>query len=162
MHQMIEVDNKNLIISATKIINESFFTVANEFNFTRENAPTFPAYILTENIEWQIKNGMKLFLYEENERFIGCVGISYRNESYLYKVERLAVIPDFRHKGIGKILMNFIEEKVKNLNGQRIIAEIVNENTRLKQWYLRHGYSELRIDKYDHLPFTVGVLEKRL
>lgn len=157
-----EVISQNEIELVTKIINEAFLTVAHEFNFTQENAPTFPAYITAARIENQIQCGLKLFIYKDNEINVGCIGVSYSKESNCFKAERLAVIPEYRHRGIGKKLMNFIEEKVKKERGNSVIVEIVNENVNLKDWYIRNNFSEVKIEKYDHLPFTVSVLEKKL
>ncbi len=162
MYRMTEVITADKIELATKIINQAFLTVANEFGFTQDNAPTFPAYITTEKIENQVRSGLKLFIYEENEKCIGCIGISYTKESDCFKAERLAVIPEYRQKGIGKKMMEYIEEKVKEEHGKSILVEIVNENVKLKDWYTRNNFSEVRIEKYDHLPFTVSVLEKKL
>jgi N-acetylglutamate synthase-like GNAT family acetyltransferase len=157
-----EVISENEIELATKIINKSFLTVALEFNFTQENAPTFPAYITAATIENQIQCGLKLFIYEDNGIGVGCIGVSYSNESNSFKAERLAVIPEYRHRGIGQKMMDFIEKKVKEECGSSVFVEIVNENIKLKEWYIRNNFSEVRIEKYDHLPFTVSVLEKKL
>jgi ribosomal protein S18 acetylase RimI-like enzyme len=157
-----EVTSSNEIELATKIINEAFLTVAHEFNFTKEKVPTFPAYITSATIENQILGGLILFIYEENGISVGCIGVSYSKESDYFKAERFAVIPEYRHRGIGKKLMDFIEKKVNQEHGKSIIVEIVNENQRLKDWYIRNEFTEVRIDKYDHLPFMVSVLEKKL
>jgi ribosomal protein S18 acetylase RimI-like enzyme len=157
-----KVTSQNEIELATKIINEAFLTVAHEFNFTQENAPTFPAYITSATIVNQTQCGLKLFIYEDNGINVGCIGVSYSKESNYFKAERLAVVPEHRHKGIGKKMMDFIEEKVKQEHGNSVFVEIVNENIKLKDWYIRNNFSEVRIEKYDHLPFTVSVLEKKL
>jgi diamine N-acetyltransferase len=39
---------------------------------------------------------------------------------------------------------------------------IIDEHTVLKQWYRKLGFTEVNRKKYDHLPFTVCSMEKRL
>lgn len=161
-HRIIEVETAEQIAVVTGIINRSFQTVADEFLFTKETVPGFPAYISIEKISGQIRDGLNMYLYEEGDRNVGCIGICFSDGANGCKVERLAVIPEFRHRGIGKKLMEFIENKAKLMNEETLQLEIVHENSILKNWYSANGFVELRIDTYDHLPFKVGVLEKKL
>ena len=148
-------------IIITKIINDSFITVAYEYGYTKENAPTFSAFINNSKIEEQIKDGLKIYVYKFENKNIGCVGFSFcENRKYL--IERLAVLPEYRHKNIGRKLMEFIENKIKEIGGKISEVHIVNNNIKLKKWYKTLGYKEERIVEYKHLPFKVGILDKIL
>lgn len=146
---------------AVVLINNAFSTVARQFGFTRETVPSFPAFIDSSVIRRQVENGLHLYAYKNNDRFIGSVGYKKNGEDY-YLVERLAVDPAYRHNGTGTSLMNFISSKIAECGGRIIEVQIVNENVPLRTWYLEQGFSEVRVDTYTHLPFTIGVLQKEL
>lgn len=160
------ISNPKELATALDIIKRSFSTVAREFNFTQEIAPAFPAWISGEIINAQIAAGLRLFMFEKNFKAIGCIGVSSCPDSDLFKdlfkIERLAVLPEFRHLGIGKSLMDFAIKEIHKSQGKAAQVEIVNENTRLKKWYIDLGFKEIRIDRYENLPFTVGILHKTL
>jgi len=146
----------------TQVINQSFQTVAEEFGFTRQNAPTFPAFIEPEIIENQIHEGLSLYCFIVDDIFVGSIGTSDLKDNDTFKIERLAVLPGYRHQGIGKRLMDYAYQKITKNSGKIAQVEIVNENTKLKSWYTDNGFYELRIDNYKQLPFTVCVLTKEL
>jgi len=161
LNNIMTATTKEEIEIALKIINKSFSTVAKDFGFTKDNTPLFPAFITNEILGNQIVNGLRLFLYQESEKLVGCIGIKQPGIKN-YKIERLAVLPEFRHKKIGYQLMKYAIEKIKEEKGKTVEVEIVNENTILKEWYKKLGFIEKRIDHYDGLLFSVGVLEKEV
>lgn len=77
-------------------------------------------------------------------------------------MEKLAVLPEHRHKGYGKKLMGFVFEQVKMSKGERISIGIINESTVLKNWYIENGFAETGTKKFEHLSFTVCFMEKSL
>jgi N-acetylglutamate synthase-like GNAT family acetyltransferase len=145
----------------TEIINVSFMTVANEYGLTKENAPTFPAFIEQNVIENDIKNGLKIFGYKKNNKIIGCAGYTKHTDE-IYKIKRLAVLPKYRHRGIGKNLLQNIERKIRMADGKIAEVHIVNENEQLKKWYTKKKYEEIRIEKINGLPFEVCIMQKRI
>ena len=80
----------------------------------------------------------------------------------MYFIERLATLPEYRHKGIGKILMEYIEKKIKENNGKIIEIHVVDENKRLIEWYKKLNYKEIRVDEIKTLPFNSYVMNKIL
>ena len=158
MEGKIEENNDSTII--TEIVNKSFITVANEFDYTIKNAPMFPAFIKKDIIEKQILKGLKMYVYKVGNKIIGSIGYSFKNNKYT--IERLSVLPEYRHKNIGKTLMVIIENKIKEKNGLSVKVEIVNNNIRLKEWYKKLGYKEVEVQEFNHLPFKVGIMEKEI
>lgn len=72
-------------------------------------------------------------------------------------------MPDYRHLGIGKELVNFaVDYCKKTLDSNKIKIGIVEENTVLKEWYKALGFVHTGTRKYEHLPFTVGFMELKL
>jgi ribosomal protein S18 acetylase RimI-like enzyme len=157
MNNIVSINDVSII---TEVVNNSFITVAKEFCFTKENAPTFPAFIGEDRIESDLNRGLIMYGYSFKNKIIGCVGYSIRNGNYL--IERLAVLPEFRHKNIGKKLMKYAEQKIIENNGTLIEINIVNENKKLKDWYRGIGYKEIEIKEYEDLPFKVGILMKEI
>ncbi len=80
----------------------------------------------------------------------------------LFYLEKLAVLPAVRHQVYGRSLMDFSCEYVKKVNGETISIGIINENIRLKQWYVDYGFKEIELKRFSHLPFTVCILEKQV
>ena len=74
-----------------------------------------------------------MYGYKINDNIIGCVGYSYYKEN-IYFIERLATLPEYRHLGIGKKLMEYAENKIKDL-GKIVEIHVVDKNIILKEWY---------------------------
>ena len=135
MENIMEIKDSKII---TEILNKAFITVALQFNYTKENASKFPAFIESNIIENGLNNGLKMYGYYLNNQIIGCVGYSFYKDN-MYFIERLATLPEYRHKGIGKILMEYVENIIKKNNGKIIEIHVVDENKRLIDWYKKLG-----------------------
>ena len=44
----------------------------------------------------------------------------------------------------------------------KIAISIVEENKKLKEWYIKFGFTPVYTRKYDFFPFTCGYMEKIL
>ncbi|MEW9124594.1 MAG: GNAT family N-acetyltransferase [Thermotaleaceae bacterium] len=144
------------------IIRESFLTVAIESNLTRETAPSNPAFIELEDLIRMRDKGIEMFAVFEDQVQIGFVGVEKASEDGTYYMEKLSVLPFFRHRGYGKVMIDFIFEHVKNCGGEKIGIGIINENTVLKNWYSMYGFIETGLKKFAHLPFIVYFMEKQV
>lgn len=143
-----------------KVIRNSFITVANEFNITRENAPTNPAFLGSDSLMKMKEKGIEMYAAYAGGKCIGFVAIEKGNDNRFY-MERLAVLPEYRHKGYGEQLVSFVIDLVKNHYGDRISIGIINENRKLKEWYKKLGFIETGIKVFDHLPFEVCFMERQ-
>lgn len=141
------------------VVRNSFKTVADEFHLTKENAPTNPAFLGSDSLEKMRDQGAVLFGAFENGTCIGFVAAQKANEGTFY-MERLAVLPEFRHKQIGRKLMDTVFDYVTENGGKKVSIGIINENTRLKNWYSQYGFVEKGLKHFDHLPFGVCFMEK--
>jgi ribosomal protein S18 acetylase RimI-like enzyme len=74
----------------------------------------------------------------------------------------VAILPEYRHFGYGKALLDFFKDKIKELGGNKITIGIVEENTVLKEWYTTNGFVHTGIKQFEHLQFTVGYMESSL
>lgn len=128
---------------------------------TPANAPTNPAFITFDRFEESLRKGAKFFGFFEDEEIAGCVAIEKsRHDESTYFIERLAVLPAYRHRGIGKLLLDFAFMKVNELGGKEISIGIIDENERLKKWYSRYGFIETGAQKNPGFQFTVCFMKK--
>ncbi len=126
-----EITNDSEMEDSIKVIKGSFITVAKEFNINEENCSTNPAFITFEKLKASKEKGVKLFGLFQNNKQIGFVAIEKASDA-LYYMERLAVLPEHRHKGHGKELMNFAFDYARREKGKRISIAIIDENSILK------------------------------
>jgi ribosomal protein S18 acetylase RimI-like enzyme len=163
MENIAELNDSKIIAN---ILNKAFLAFAREFNFTKENAPNHLAFINSDGVEAWLNNGLKMYGYKMKDRIIGCAGYSYYNDK-LYVIERLAVLPEYRNLGVGKKMMKFIENRIKNIGGRIAEIHVTDKNTVLREWYKKQGYVEIRIEEVHipgmaALPFKACVMNKEL
>ena len=144
------------------IIQQANLPVAQAFKLTMQNAPTNPAFIT----EFFFFEGMELkkhsyFGYFVGEKIVGCIAVQPISD-FSYGLERLAVLPEYQQKGYGGLLVKFGEETIKSRGGKKIAIGIIFEHKNLLTWYQKQGFILTGTKKFDHLPFTVGFMEKEL
>lgn len=147
-----------------RLLNEAFGTVAGEFGLTRENSPTNNAFITGDDLKSQFTAHREFYIYLVNQGCpAGFIALE-RSVSRLgtFYLEKLAVVPAYRHSGIGLRLMDFALNRIKELGGKRISIGLIDSNSRLKAWYHKQGYREFEVKKLPHLPFDVCMMEKEI
>lgn len=144
-----------------EVIRKSFQTVAVEFKITFENNPSNGAFITGERLRQDYNKGIMMFGLEDEGQLIGFVAIEQKNDD-IYYIEKLAVLPEQRHKGLGKRLLDFAKEKVKALGGKTISIAIIEQNTQLKDWYQENGFVSIGTQQFSHLNFIVGFMEFKI
>lgn len=157
------IDKIKDIDAAVNVLRLANATVAADLGFSQENAPTNPAFIDAGMLREQITQDREFFVLEETEKIIGTVALEKSNkEEGVFYIERLAVLPENRHNGYGKMLMDYVMERAIEKSGNKVSIGIINENTILKQWYNSLGFNETGTRKFEHLLFTICFLEKEL
>ena len=140
------------------IIRKSFATVAEEFGWTQEVAPTFTAYITDEKLRDKCTEDCTLFGLFVEEMPVGFVSLTDQGAG-IFELQHLSVLPEWRHCGYGKLLLDHCKACVKAAGGNKITLSLVEENTRLKTWYLAHGFTRTGTKKFPWHPFTVGFMQ---
>lgn len=144
-----------------QVIRESFETVALEFGITEENCPTHPAFITPISLDEMLRSGIELhglFIYGCQ---VGAVTIENVGGNAYY-LGKLAILPDFRRRGLGDILVRFAIDNVKARGATLLKLAAVDKATRLKNWYKGFGFVEMGTKKFDHMPFRVCFMQKGL
>ena len=145
---------------AAELIRKSFSTVAKEFGLTAQNCPTHTSFITTEDIQKHFEWGWLMYGFYEDNQIVGHISISKSQETDgAYEPHNLAVLPEYRHKGYGKQLLDFCKAKAKDLGGTKLHIGIIEENTVLKNWYAANGFIHTGTKRFPQFPFIVGFME---
>jgi len=145
-----------------EVIRRSHLTVAKEFNITEQNAHCNPAFIKKNVLlEKAREKEIEFFGYYEENKLVGCYALE-NAENGVYYLERLSVLPEERHRGLGEKLVWDSFKRVKHKGGVKVSIAIINEHTVLKEWYKAMGFIETGIKTFPHLPFDVCFLEYKL
>ena len=155
---IIRVESKEQLDICLDIVHKSFQTVADEMILTKDNCSSYTAFMPIEKLISQFENNTPMLLYQYNGCFAGYFSLSINDDSV--ELNNLAVLPEYRHLGIGKELVDYSITYSKNILGaNKIKIGIVEENTILKEWYEKIGFVHTGTQKFEHLPFTVGFME---
>ena len=141
------------------IVRRSFSTVAQEFGL--EDCQGFSSNRTNEDFAKKLKDGYHPFGAFIGEKIIGFVSLDDIGEG-VYELEKLSVLPEYRNFGYGKMLVDFCKRKAKELGGRKIIIKFMDEDKRLKDWYLGCGFIQVNAVKHNHMPYTVGYMEYML
>lgn len=142
-------------------IRKSFRNVAQRFGLTQENAPLHPSNCTENWIRADMNRGVTYFVAENENQITGCVACEMANPEICY-LERLAVLPGHRQRGLGKALVNHVLSKAKELGATCVSIGIIAEHTELKEWYRKIGFVEEESKKFLHLPFNITFMSYKL
>jgi ribosomal protein S18 acetylase RimI-like enzyme len=100
-----------------------------------------------ENIKNQINNGKTIFLIAEaNNAIVGCVlGTHDGRKGW---INRLAVDPELRHRGVASRLIKEVERTFNKLGLEVIACLIEKDNIISKNIFKRLGYEYYPVDYY--------------
>lgn len=148
------------IPESVDVIRTAFKTVADEFGFTAENAPYFTAFATDYD---RLKNQLveekrPMYVYLLNGKIVGYYSLAIQNDKEV-ELNNLAVLPEYRHRGIGKKMIQYLFEDAKSKGFDKIKIGIVEENKVLRKWYESLGFIHIGTKKFDFFPFTCGYME---
>ena len=147
------------VSTISAVIRKSFRDVALRFGLTLENCPTHPSHCTSQWIHNALDKGIRFFLVEDNSSPRGCVAAEDAGDRIMY-LERLAVLPAYRHRGIGRQLAEHVFQ-VANAGGfRRIEIAIIAGHWELEAWYAQLGFAYLRTATFNHLPFDVTFMAR--
>ena len=161
---MIKEIDKSKISECVNVIRKSFQTVADEFGFTKENAPFHTTFATTEEkLINQLENEHRVMVayFDEDGKILGYYSLSFL-EKHECELNNLCVLPEFRHKKIGEALLEDAVIRAKSNDCTKMKISIVEENKVLRCWYEAHSFIHTHTEKYDFFPFTCGYMEREL
>jgi diamine N-acetyltransferase len=160
---IVPVSSADKLPRCANLIRQAFETVAFDFHLTSENCPSHPSFINVEKLTEMFYKGAYMFEWIDGEISMGFVAIEQSDltKPWWY-IEKLAVHPDYRHRGIGEKLMQFAICEIEKRGGTSISIALIDEQTILKNWYSQLGFKWTASKKFDHLPFGVCFMEFNL
>jgi N-acetylglutamate synthase-like GNAT family acetyltransferase len=147
--------------TAARILRRAFATVAKRFGLTKENCPRSPAFATRRRVREEMQRGVRYYLLEVAAEARGCVALEHARREVVY-LERLGVLPEHGAKGYGKALVHHVLAQATSLGARRVEIGIIAADTHLKNWYGQFGFEETGTKTFDHLPFVVGFLARKL
>jgi ribosomal protein S18 acetylase RimI-like enzyme len=107
---------------------------------------------LTYEQEFQLINGLRqhptaiTLLAQHNNILCGMV-VAFQNFSTftthpMINIHDIIVLPKYRGKGIGKLLLNTLIDKAVQLNCSRITLEVRHDNINAQQLYKKLGFKD--------------------
>ena len=156
-----EVTSDHGLREAARVIRASFRTVADEFGLTERNCPAHPAFITDDRLRQMVAEGLRLFALYDADEIAGLVGTK-PIDGNRHTLEKLCVLPEHRCHGHGRRLVDFVCEAVKAAGGQTVEIGTIDENEALKRWYADQGFVATATKRFEHFPFAVCLMEKRV
>ena len=156
---MIRKVSREDLPECVRVIRRSHQTVADEFGFTKENAPRYVAFATDENrLLWHMEQEHRLmFLDEENGVIRGYYSLLLKPDGEC-ELGNLSVLPGYRHQGLGAALFRHAIGVAREHQCSIMRWSIVEENRMLREWYERNGAVHTGTEKYDFFPFTCGYM----
>lgn len=99
--------------------------------------------VLVERLEEMMKNNYQCVGVYDNGNLIGICGIWILTKFYIGKhlePDNVIIHPEYRNKGIGELMMKWIEEYAEKLNCNAIELNAYIENTRGVEFWKKNGF----------------------
>ena len=139
------------------LIRRAFIDVAQRFDLTVENAPRHPSNCQGGWITEAMDKGVRFWgLYEDGD-LCGCVGLEQAGDGVCY-LERLAVLPELRRRGLGRALVDHVLGAARGLGSRRVEIGLIADQEELIAWYGGFGFQNNGRRRFDHLPFEVAFM----
>jgi GNAT superfamily N-acetyltransferase len=142
------------IDSLVGIIRRSHGDVAQMYGITPDNNPRHPSFCKPEWIESALEKNVRFYLMELDGIAVGCVALEEARPGVAY-LERLSVLPEYRKRGFGKMLVAHIFDEARKIGVRQVEIGIIAEYEWLKNWYRKRGFVEKKTKVFEHLPFRV-------
>lgn len=130
------------IDALTKLLQNAFLPVAQQYQLTEQKAPTNCAYMQPKDIENLLKSGASIFKIEQNHQIIATLTIRKRVDG-LYELCRLAVLPEYQRSGLGQRLIQFGEDILKAQKIDQVTLFSLKKNLFLQKWYQGMGFQKI-------------------
>lgn len=144
-----------------EVIRESFLTVARELGLKKETSPRFTGFSINEErlyYQFDVEKRPMLCI-TDGEKIVGYYSLAPIKDGQI-ELNNLAVLPEYRHRGIGETLMQDGLHKAKELGAQSVYVSIVDTNKRLRAWYESLGFKYVGARKFDGFDFLCGDMVK--
>lgn len=116
----------------------------------------------------ELLNGIRIiFVYTENDEFIGEGALVLENNDPDYTIpdkrvylSRLIVKAEYRNRGIGNIILDYLIDYAKHLGYKEISLGVDIDNLNAKHLYEKKGFTKVIFEGEDELGKYVKLLRK--
>ncbi|MBJ7555017.1 GNAT family N-acetyltransferase [Marinomonas spartinae] len=140
------------------IIREANRPVAKRFAINQDNCPKHPSFCEGSWVEQDFKRGERYFVCIDNQQPVACVAYDIPTQTNRVRkayLNRLSVLPEWQHKGIGAQLVERIIEQARADELELISIGVIGKHSELQDWYEQFGFVKGETKQFDHLPFSV-------
>lgn len=102
-----------------------------------------------------------MFGYFLESKIVGFLGLKI-DDNGVCKLNDIIILPEYRQKGYRKELLEFCKIKALELGADKITLGMIDDNQKLKIWYIKNGFINVGFKKFEKAPFTVGFMELSL
>ena len=146
--------SENDIAAIAHLIQLAYKDVAQRFGLNSDNCPKHPSNTTDAWIRSDLERAVTYFLLVQDNALIGCAALETSDPSVAYLM-RLAVLPEFRRRGFGEMLVQHIISQARRLAMSCISIGLIAEQEELATWYRKLGFIPGETKRFEHLPFTV-------
>jgi ribosomal protein S18 acetylase RimI-like enzyme len=147
-------DEAELLASLNR---DAFRDVAERFGLTPENCPQQAAFCTAETVLSDMAEGMTYYVLEYDDLPCGCVALGNRIPRVLY-MKRLAVLPEHRRRGFGRMLVEWVIAEACRLGKARVEFGVFAHNTQLVRWYESLGFATRDICQTEEFPLPIAFM----
>lgn len=98
-----------------------------------------------------------MYGYFDGDKLTGFLGMKILEDSC--KLEDIIILPEYRKLGYGTCLLDYCKKKALELGVRKVVLGMIDDNIRLRNWYIKNGFVNTGYKKYENAPFTVGYMQ---
>lgn len=159
MGYRIRTCTRNDVDVLVETIRGAFRDVAERFGLTEENCPRHTSNCRADWIEKDMDRGVTYFVLESEGRVAGNVALEGVRPG-LCNLERLAVLPQYRRRGFGRVLVAHALSEAGKLDCHTVRIGVIADQEELKEWYRGLGFVATETRDFSHLPFRVTFMRR--
>ena len=156
---MIKPITKSDLSNCLDILKTGYEDGAIRFGQTEENCPYRGRTRLPlSELEKQFLEGCQMYGYYYDDKLVGFLSLEFFHDDSM-GINDLAILPEYQNNGFGSELIQFSKETAYQHKCVKIRLGMIDDNAKLKKWYEKHGFSTVRLVKYDMVTYMVGKME---
>lgn len=144
-----------------KTLHAAFGESAKIYGYTRESYPSSGAFITLDDLMQAKKRGVHMYAAYVEGVVAGYVQLE-KLEMGVYAFRRFAVLPQYQKLGIGRALVSHCRARAELYGGKKLTLIMINQNQRLKDFYISNGFRVVRTALDSSYPFEYAVMELEL
>jgi len=121
----------------------TFDEMAQQLSLINQLSPDIKQKGYERMLKEMLKNGYRMIIVEEGEKIIGVSGFWIGTKLYCDKYlepDNVVIDKNYRSKGIGKLLMDWLTEEAKRNNCTMVMLDAYLENFSGHRFYYREGF----------------------